>query len=82
MIMSLRFMNTKINNKHYCPLATFLYYFTNLYLFGEKCPTLTFWRMNSPHRLCNVGEDPAMIYQNYLFHIFVTTNKASNNKNI
>ena len=29
-----------------------------------------------------LGEDPAMINQNYSFPIFVTTNKVINNKNI
>ena len=33
-------------------------------------------------KMCAIGCDPAMINQNYLLHIFVTTSKASNNKNI
>ena len=43
--------------------------------FGEKT------KPQFPSPLQHRG-DPAMINQNYLFHIFVTANKTSNNKNI
>ena len=46
------------SNKSYSPL-TFLYYFTNLSFFREKCTLPYFWenKQNSnPHSLCNAGE--------------------------
>ena len=52
---------------------------------GELC-TLPHFLENkenfNPHLLCKVGGDPAIATQNYLFHIFVTANKVSSNKNI
>ena len=66
--MFVGFINTKISKKILVTLiATFLYYLTNLSLFGGK--------MYPPY---NEGGGPAMINQNNLFYIFVTTNKASN----
>ena len=54
--------------------------------FGEKnVPYPIFWRINRtpiPIPFVKRERDPAMINQNYLFHIFVTKNRSSNNKNI
>ena len=54
------FINTKISYKEKISfLATFLYYFTNLFLFRSKMyppPFLENKQNFNPHCLCNVGE--------------------------
>ena len=84
--MFLGFTNIEISNKHkllflnnlpplFYQLLPFLRKMQPLPFFGEQ----TELQLSSPLKR---GEDPAMTNQNYLFHIFVTTNKVSNNKNI
>ena len=82
--MFLGFINTKISIKHKLISLNFplLFLPTSLF-FGEKSTLLQFLenKQNSnTHFLCNMGE--IQLNQNYLFHMFVTTNKVSNNTNI
>ena len=82
--MFLRFIKTKISNNHKLLSLSNLTLFYQPIIFWEKCtlPNYLENKQNSdPRPFCKMGEDPAIINQNYLFYIFVTTNKASNNKN-
>ena len=80
--MFLGFINTRLaTNASYSPLATFLYYFTNLsYFWGKLYPPPIFdnkWVLKFPSPLSSLL-DPATINKNYFFQIFVNTNTDSN----
>ena len=75
-------------NISYSPSATFiplLYYQPLPLLENKSVPSPIFWRINKtpiPIPFVKSEGDPAMINQNYLFHIFVTKNRSSKNNNI
>ena len=86
-VMFLGFKNTKITNNHklLSPINLPLLFYQPLPFLEKNVPSHICWRINrTPISIPFVkwGRYLAIINQNYLFHVFVTTNKSSNNKNI
>ena len=91
--MFLGFINTKISNKHKLLSLSnlpLLFYQSLQSFLGKNVPSAIFWRINRTSVIILFvmwagglvgGGDRAIINENYLFHMFVATNKASNNKN-